>query len=125
MFSGIIEEIGIVRQCNSTSLVIEAKQVLEDLALKESIAVNGVCLTVTEQGSDWFCVEMMPETLRCTNLGLLQPGAKVNLERALAANGRIGGHMVQGHVEACAEVLAMQQDGIGLLVEIAAPRDLR
>ncbi|HEY4033010.1 MAG TPA: riboflavin synthase [Ktedonobacteraceae bacterium] len=125
MYSGIVEEIGTVKHCNPTDLVIEANQVLDDLAIKDSIAVDGVCLTVTELGDSWFRVDVMPETLRCTDLGSLQLEAKVNLERSLAANGRIGGHMVQGHVEACIPVLSIQEDGIGLSVEFALPVHLR
>jgi len=125
MFSGIIEELGTVRQSNPTSLTIEANQVLADLAIKDSIAINGVCLTVTERGDNWFRVDTIPETLRCTNLGSLPLGAKVNLERSLAANGRIGGHIVQGHVEACITVLSLQEDGISLSVEITLPAHLR
>jgi riboflavin synthase len=125
MYSGIVEEIGTVRHCSPTDLIVEADQVFEDLAVKDSIAVNGVCLTVTELGDSWFRVDTMPETLRRTDLGSLQLGAKVNLERSLAANGRIGGHVVQGHVEACVTVLSIQEDGIGLSVEIELPVDLR
>jgi riboflavin synthase len=125
MYSGIVEEIGTVRHCSPTGLTIEANQVLDDLAIKDSIAIDGVCLTVTELGDSWFCVDIMPETLRRTNLGSLPLGAKVNLERSLAASGRIGGHMVQGHVEACVTVLSIQQDGIGQSVEIELPVDLR
>ncbi len=125
MYSGIIEEIGTVKHCNPTSLTVEANQVLDDLAVKDSIAVNGVCLTVTELGESWFHVDTMPETLRRTNLGSLPLGTKVNLERSLAANGRIGGHIVQGHVEACVTVLSIQEDGIGQLVEFELPIDLR
>lgn len=125
MYSGIIEEIGTVRHCSPTGLTIEANQVLDDLAIKDSIAVDGVCLTVTKLGDSWFHVDTMPETLRRTNLGSLPLGAKVNLERSLAANGRIGGHLVQGHVEACVTVLSIQEDGIGQSVEIELPVDLR
>jgi riboflavin synthase len=125
MYSGIVEELGTIKHCSPTGLIIEANQVLEDLAVKDSIAVDGVCLTVTELGDTWFRVDTMPETLRCTDLGSLQLGAKVNLERSLAANGRIGGHIVQGHVEASVTVLSIQQDGSGLSVEIALPAHLR
>jgi len=125
MYSGIVEEIGTVRHYSPTDLTIEADQVLEDLAVKDSIAVNGVCLTVTELGDSWFRVDTMPETLRRTDLGSLQLGAKVNLERSLAANGRISGHVVQGHIEACVTVLSIQEDGIGLSVEIELPVNLR
>ncbi len=125
MYTGIIEELGIVMHRSPTGLTIEANQILEDLAVKDSVAVNGVCLTVTELGDSWFQVDTMPETLRCTNLGSLQVGAKVNLERSLAASGRIGGHIVQGHVEASVRVISFQQDGIGVLVGIELPADLR
>jgi riboflavin synthase len=125
MYSGIIEELGIVKHCSPTGFIIEAHQVLEDLAVKDSIAVDGVCLTVTKLGENWFHVDTMPETLRRTNLGSLQVGAKVNLERSLAANGRIGGHIVQGHIEAAVTVLSLQEDGIGLSVEIELPAHLR
>lgn len=125
MYSGIIEEIGTVKHCSPTGLTIEANQVLGDLAIKDSIAVDGVCLTVTELGDSWFRVDTMPETLRRTNLGILPLGAKVNLERSLAINGRVGGHIVQGHVEACVTALSIQEDGIGQSVEIELPVDLR
>jgi riboflavin synthase len=125
MYSGIIEEIGTVKHCSPTGLTIEANKVLDDLAIKDSIAVDGVCLTVTELGDSWFRVDMMPETLRRTNLGILPLGAKVNLERSLAVNGRVGGHIVQGHVEACVTALSIQEDGIGQSVEIELPVDLR
>ena len=125
MYSGIIEEIGILRHSSPTGLTIEAHQVLADLAIKDSIAVDGVCLTVTELGDNWFHVDTMPETLRRTNLANLPLEAKVNLERSLAANGRIGGHIVQGHVEACIMVLSTHEDGVGQSVEIELPTDLR
>lgn len=121
MFTGIIEEVGTVMRCEPAALVIQAHAILEDISIKESVAVDGTCLTVTERGDDWFRVDTMPETLRCTRLGTLVPGDPVNLERSLAANGRIGGHMVQGHVEATAPVLTLTPDGIGLDVEIDLP----
>lgn len=125
MFTGIVEEVGTLKQIEPTGLVIQARSVLQDAAIKDSIAVDGICLTITEQGEDWFRVDTMPETQRRTRLASLQPGDKVNLERSLAANGRIGGHMVQGHVEASAVVLRLQEDGIGLNVEIELPEALR
>lgn len=125
MFSGIIEEIGTLKTCEPTGLVITAKHILEDVAIKDSVAVDGICLTVTERGEDWFRVDTMPETLRRTRLGGLQPGDPVNLERSVLANGRIGGHMVQGHVEACVAILATRVDGIGLDVFIEVPSQLQ
>jgi len=124
MFTGIVEEVGTLLRCEEQSLVIKAEHILEDVTMKESIAVDGTCLTVTEQGTNWFRVDVMPETLRCIRLGSLQPGALLNLERSLAANGRIGGHMVQGHIEASSPVLTLTQDGIGLEVEIGLPEHL-
>ncbi len=124
MFTGIVEEIGTLLRVEEDGLVIQAEHILQDVAVKESVAVDGTCLTVTARGEDWFRVDTMPETLRCTRLGSLVPDNLVNLERSLSANGRIGGHMVQGHVEATASVLALTPDGIGLSVEIELPAQL-
>lgn len=124
MFTGIVEEVGTLLRMEDDGVVIQAARVLQDVAVKESIAVDGICLTVTERGENWFRVDTMPETLRCTRLGSLAPGAPVNLERSLIANGRIGGHMVQGHIEATASVLTLTPDGIGLAVEIGLPEQL-
>lgn len=124
MFTGIVEETGVLLHIEPTGLVIQADLVLQDLAVKDSIAVDGICLTVTERSENWFRVDTMPETLRRTRLNTLRAGDIVNLERSLAANGRIGGHIVQGHVEATALVLAIHPDGIGLDVEIERPEQL-
>ncbi len=125
MFTGIVEEVGILKQLEPTGLLIQAQYVLQDIAVKDSIAVDGICLTLTERVEDWFRVDVMPETLRCTRLASLQAGDAVNLERSLAVNGRIGGHMVQGHVEAAVRVLTVSKDGNALSVEIALPEALR
>ena len=125
MFSGIVVEVGTLRQVVPSGLIIQAQTVNEGLEVKDSIAVDGACLTITERGEDWFHVDMMVETLRRTRLGSLQPGAAVNLERSLHANGRIGGHLVQGHIEATAAVLTVKEDGMALYVEIALPEQLR
>jgi riboflavin synthase len=125
MFTGIVEELGILRQVEPTGLVIQAQLVLEGVEVKDSMAVDGACLTITERGEDWFHVDMMVETLRRTRLGSLQPGAAVNLERSLHANGRIGGHLVQGHIEATASALTIREDDMALYVEIALPEHLR
>ncbi len=125
MFTGIVEEIGSLRACEPTGIVIEAQQILDDIAIKDSVAVDGICLTVTEQGTNWFRVDTMPETLRRTRLGSLQPGDSINLERSLLANGRMGGHMVQGHIEACVSILATSVDGIGLDVTLELPPQLK
>jgi riboflavin synthase len=125
MYTGIIEEKGVVQTCSETGLVISARLVLADLAVKDSIAVDGICLTVIELGPDWFHVDTMPETLRRTTLGDLQPGSLVNLERSVPVQGRLGGHIVQGHIEASVSVLSIKEDGIGLDVEIELPSHLR
>ncbi|MNI12883.1 Riboflavin synthase [compost metagenome] len=110
MFTGIIEEVGemrrIHRQGQSMILTISAKRVLEDVQLGDSISVNGVCLTVVTYDGHSFSVDVMPETYRKSNLRQLQTGAKVNLERAMAAGGRFGGHIVQGHVDTTAVILS-------------------
>lgn len=127
MFTGIIEETGKVlsiRGGNSgTVLEIEAEKVLEGTCTGDSIAVNGVCLTVTP-GAGHFTADAMPETLRRTSLGKLRPGAKVNLERAMPCGGRFGGHIVSGHVDACGEILSMVPEGIAMLMRISAPHDV-
>jgi riboflavin synthase len=125
MFTGIVEEVGTLLRSEPTGLVIQAHNVLQDTEVKESIAVDGTCLTITERGANWFRVDTMPETLRRTRLGTLYSGDPVNLERSLAANGRMGGHMVQGHIEATARILSLKEDGIELDMEIELPVQLQ
>ncbi len=128
MFTGIIEEIGIMESLSEVaggwSLTVKARTALEGAGLGHSIAVNGVCLTVTALALDRFTVGLSPETLRRTNLGDLRPGEGVNLERSLAANGRIGGHFVQGHVDGTGEVRAFRPEGDSLWVTIGAAPEL-
>jgi riboflavin synthase len=128
MFSGIVEETGTVEQIahrpGGTTLTIRAQRVLEDTKIGDSMAVNGACLTVVRHAANTFEVEMAPETLRKTALGGLRLGDTVNLERALTANGRIGGHVVQGHVDASGEVVALQPDGESIIVTFGAPATL-
>lgn len=123
MFTGIIEEVGRVRAVRDGGLQIEALTVLEGTRLGDSICINGTCLTVTEQGDGWFSVDTVPETLRRTNLGELQPGEPVNLERALAVGARMGGHFVQGHVEATATIESATEEGEALLIRFRAPTE--
>ncbi|MBV8694237.1 MAG: riboflavin synthase [Ktedonobacteraceae bacterium] len=125
MFTGIIEEVGTLKQIEPTGIVIQAQLVLAGVEVKDSIAVDGVCLTVTERGDDWFRVDTMPETQRRTRFAGLLLGASINLERSLAVNSRMGGHIVQGHVEATAAILSIKEDGIGHTVEIQLPEPLR
>lgn len=125
MFSGIVEETGTVERITSrpggTSVVIRADTVLQDTKIGDSIAVNGACLTVVQRDPSSFTVEMAPETLRKTTLGRLHVGETVNLERSLPAQGRIGGHVVQGHVDATGEIIALQPDGEGVMATFRCP----
>lgn len=110
MFTGIVEEIGTVsrveRMGDSVRLVIEAKEVVSDAKLGCSIAVNGVCLTVTDFNDFSFSADVMQESLNRTSLGALTPGSRVNLERALSVSARLGGHIMQGHVDGTAELIS-------------------
>lgn len=105
-------------------LEIGASTVLEGLRQGDSIAVNGACLTVTRLYTGGFAVDLSPETLRRTNLGALAPGAPVNLERPLVYGGRVGGHLVQGHVDAVGEILSVAPEGNSHLFTISAPQAL-
>ncbi|MBV9228059.1 MAG: riboflavin synthase [Chloroflexi bacterium] len=125
MFTGIVEEIGTLKTLEPTAMIIQAHLVLQDLAIKDSIAVDGACLTVTARGEDWFRIDTMPETQRRTRFGTLSPSAPMNLERSLAANGRMGGHIVQGHIEATTSVLSIEEDGIGRNIAFELPLQLR
>lgn len=122
MFTGIIEEIGtvktITRGAKSFSLEIEAKTVLEDTLLGDSIATNGVCLTVTNINGNTFTADVMPETVSRTSLSQLQKGSKVNLERALTLQKRLGGHIVSGHVDGTGRISRMYNDDNALWVWI-------
>ena len=115
MFTGIIEELGTVeslaRQTAGARLRVRCARVLEDLKQGSSIAVNGVCLTAVELGSDSFSADLAPETLRRSNLGDLRPGSRVNLERPLLPTDRLSGHVVQGHVDGTGEFLSLEQVG--------------
>jgi len=121
MFTGIIEEVGAVRSASGGKLRIAAAKVLEGTDPGDSIAVNGACLTAIEIDRDGFTVEVMPETLRRTSLGKLRPGAKVNLERALAVGGRLGGHFVQGHVDGTGKIQSLTPEGDAILMRVSAP----
>lgn len=128
MFTGIIEEIGTVkniqRNGSNSFIVIEAKKVLEDVHLGDSIAVNGVCLTVTKTDGSIFQADVMNETLSRSSLGELRQGSKVNLERAMAANGRFGGHIVSGHIDGTGIITDIVNDGIAIWYTISANADI-
>ncbi len=125
MFTGIIEEVGSIRGIrrgsHSCVLTVCAKKVLEDVHIGDSIAVNGTCLTVSSFDGASFCADVMPETMQRTNLGKLLPGSQVNLERAMAANGRFGGHIVSGHIDGTGVLSAFRKDDNAVWVTIAAP----
>lgn len=129
MFTGIVEEIGTIRSANTgherdNTLVIGCKLATSDAHIGDSIAVNGVCLTVTAFGADWFTVGLAPETLRRTNLGQLAADSPVNLERALAVGQRMGGHYVQGHVDATGTIVGIRPEGESKVFTIQVPREL-
>ena len=121
MFTGITEEVGRVSRTQSNNLVIAARQVLDGLDLGGSIAVNGVCLTVVNLDHDSFSVDVMPETLKRTNLGLLRVGSEVNLERPLTLEKPLGGHLVQGHVDEMGRVASVIEEGEAAVIKFDAP----
>jgi riboflavin synthase len=124
MFTGIIEEIGTVRRIGSGRIHIRAKTVLEGVKIGDSIAVNGVCLTVTELGADFFAADVMPETFQRSSLGKLKTGSGVNLERAMAADGRFGGHIVSGHIDGTGKIQSITKDGNAVRYRIDTSKEL-
>ncbi len=130
MFTGIVEELGTIRAVRrgaaSAVLSIGASEVLSDLKIGDSVAVNGVCLTVTSLDDGGFTADVMHETLNRSSLGALIPGSRVNLERAMPANGRFGGHIVSGHIDGTGKVASVRPDDNALWYTIyAAPELLR
>lgn len=124
MFTGIIEEIGKIkavrRGSRSVVLEVEAARVLEGTRIGDSIATNGVCLTVTAIGQGSFSADVMPETMQRTNLGALRPGDRVNLERALCLNSRLGGHLVAGHVDGVGTLSGKSVDDNAIWLTVSA-----
>ena len=120
MFTGIIEEIGKVENIikNSFKLIVKCKKVIQDVSVGDSIAVNGACLTVTEFGENSFSADVTSETMRRTAFSLLQIGTEVNLERALSFNGRLGGHIVLGHVDCCGKIISERKDENAVHIKI-------
>ena len=125
MFTGIVEEIGTINSLVNNVLTIQAEKVLADIKLGDSISVNGTCLTVVNFTESKFSVDLAPETLRRTAFGNLNPDDSVNLERALAANDRFGGHMVQGHVDATGRVISIRNEGDSSIFRISNPKRLK
>lgn len=128
MFTGIIEELGtvksLVQASQSGKITVTCRRVLEGTRLGDSIAVNGVCLTVVKLGSSEFEADVMPETLNKSSLGTLQIGSRVNLERALTLSSHLGGHLVQGHIDGVGSILEIKSVGIAHVYRIKAPAEL-
>ncbi|GGA39145.1 riboflavin synthase subunit alpha [Kroppenstedtia guangzhouensis] len=128
MFTGLVEEVGRIgsmdREGDAMRLSISCKQVLEGVQVGDSVAVNGVCLTVVGFDADQFWTDVMPETINRTNLGQLALGSPVNLERALRAGDRLGGHFVQGHVDGMGRVLTRTPRENAVLFRIEVPAEL-
>ena len=122
MFTGIIEEIGkvenIIKNTHSFKLIVKCKKVIQDVSVGDSIAVNGACLTVTEFGENSFSADVTSETMRRTAFSLLQIGTEVNSERALSFNGRLGGHIVLGHVDCCGKIISERKDENAVHIKI-------
>ena len=128
MFTGIIEEIGTVvrldRGPRSVRLTIAGQIIFSDLKLGDSVAANGVCLTASAIHGSQFTADIMPETLERSALGTLRPGSRVNLERALPADGRFGGHMVMGHIDDMGKIIRLRRDDNAIWLQIEASGDL-
>jgi riboflavin synthase len=128
MFTGIIEEIGIVQEFNFVNgfgiIRVGCANVLEDTKIGDSIATNGVCLTVKEIGTNSFKAEVMGETLAKSNLGRLKTGDKLNLERALKLSDRLGGHIVSGHIDGVGKIISIKEESNGTWFTISAPKEV-
>ena len=124
MFTGIVEEVGVVARLEGPRLSVRAGRVAEGLKLGNSIAVNGACLTVVACGEGEFGVDLSPETLRRTSLGNLAAGKGVNLERPLAVSDRLGGHIVQGHVDATGRITSSRPEVDCVILRVSSPKRL-
>jgi riboflavin synthase len=128
MFTGIIEETGIIQDvkhgARSSQLTIQAKLVVEDVKVGDSICTNGVCLTVTSCGPGYYMVDVMPETIRQTNFNMLKPGSKVNLERALRLMDRIGGHLVSGHIDGTGKIARRWEEDNAVWFNVSADEEI-
>jgi riboflavin synthase len=126
MFTGIVEEIGVVERATegAAGLELKVRCRYQDLVPGESIALNGACLTVRESGDGWFTVAAVATTVERTNLARWREGTAVNLERAMRLGDRLGGHLVQGHVDATATVRGVERRGSARLVDVAVPGDV-
>jgi riboflavin synthase len=128
MFTGLVEEIGTIRSiqqgAKSIKLTVSATKIMDDVKLGDSIATNGVCLTVTSFDSKGFSADVMPETMRRSNLGDQKTGSCVNLERALRVGDRLGGHMVSGHIDGVGQLVGFEEEDNAIWVSIAASKEI-
>ncbi|MBE6876939.1 MAG: riboflavin synthase [Ruminococcus sp.] len=128
MFTGIIEEIGNIKSVRTGAdtciLTVSAQKILSDIHIGDSIAVNGTCLTVCEFDNNSFSADVMPETMRRTNLGSLKSGSPVNLERAMSANDRFGGHIVSGHIDGTGIIKSTKKEKNAVWVQISAKSEI-
>lgn len=128
MFTGIIEEIGIIKNVkknNKSSIItIQGKKIFEDINIGDSISVNGVCLTVTTFSNEIFTADVMNETLSRSSLGSLQNGSYVNLERAMSASGRFGGHIVSGHIDGTGKIIKIKRDDNAIWYTVTVENNL-
>ena len=128
MFTGIIEDIGTVkaiqRGAKSVVLTIQSDKIMKDVSLGDSIAVNGVCLTATSIGKDFFTADVMPETMNRSSLGNLKAGSPVNLERAMPADGRFGGHIVSGHIDGTGIISGIDKDDNAVWYTVKTDKDI-
>ena len=124
MFTGIVEEVGTATGVGAHRLTVRAEMVLDGLKLGDSISVNGACLTVVALEDSTFSVDLSPETLRRTSLGDLAEGQRLNLERPLAVTDRLGGHIVQGHVDGTGRVTSWTPEGDSMVLRVRCPKRL-
>jgi len=128
MFTGIIEEIGSIKKIDrkgqGLQLMISCQEILEDMKIGDSISTNGVCLTVTSLGSDYYTTDVMPETVKLSTFSRMRTGESVNLERALALGDRFGGHMVSGHIDGTGEIIRKVKDSNATRLLIRCSEDM-
>jgi riboflavin synthase len=124
LFTGIVFEVGRVVSAQTDKLVVGANQILKGLQLGGSVAVNGACLTVTRFDAGSFAIDLSPETVKRTNLGMLKTGAPVNLERPLGLGGELGGHLVQGHIDGTGKIIGIAPEGDSTVFRFEAPQDI-
>lgn len=124
MFTGIVEELGTIQKISTEALTISCQKILDDLKIGDSIAVNGVCLTVTSFEKNFFVADVMPETFRKTNFNQLKIGSPVNLERALTLQSRLGGHIVSGHIDGIGKIQSIYSENQAKIFKITCEKNL-